>query len=56
MSPFGGDELYIGFDATGSVKRSDFGLGKWVPIVSDETRIFISAGFRKREQSAANSQ
>ncbi len=48
MSPFGGDELFIGFDATGSVKRSDFGLGKWVPIVSDETRIFISAEFKKR--------
>ena len=48
MSPFGGDELFIGFDATGSVKRSDYGLGKWVPIVSDETRIFISAEFKRR--------
>lgn len=48
MSPFGGDELFIGFDATGSVKRSEFGLGKWVPIVSDETRIFISAELKKK--------
>ena len=47
-SPFGGDELFVGFDATGSVKRSDYGLGKWMPIVSDETRIFISAEFKKR--------
>jgi polyisoprenoid-binding protein YceI len=49
MSPFGGDELFVGFDATGSLKRSEFGLGKWVPLVSDETRIFISAEFKKRE-------
>jgi len=49
LSPFGGDELLIGFDATGSLKRSAFGLGKWVPFVSDETRIFISAEFKKRE-------
>lgn len=48
LSPFGGEELFVGFDATGSVKRSDFGLGKWVPIVSDETRIFISAEFKKQ--------
>jgi polyisoprenoid-binding protein YceI len=48
MSPFDGEEMYLGFDATGSVKRSEFGLGKWVPIVSDETRIFISAEFRKK--------
>lgn len=48
LSPFGGEELFVGFDATGSVKRSEFGLGKWVPIVSDETRIFISAEFKKQ--------
>jgi polyisoprenoid-binding protein YceI len=48
MNPFDGDELLVGFDATGSVKRSEFGLGKWVPFVSDETRIFISAEFKKR--------
>jgi len=48
LNPFSGDELLVGFDATGSVKRSEFGLGKWVPFVSDETRIFISAEFKKR--------
>jgi polyisoprenoid-binding protein YceI len=43
-----GEDINLGFDATGSVKRSEFGLGKWVPIVSDETRIFISAEFKKQ--------
>ena len=43
-----GEDINLGFDATGSVKRSEFGLGKWVPIVSDETRIFISAQFKKQ--------
>ena len=35
----------IGFKAVGLVKRSDFGLGKFVPIVSDDTTITISAAF-----------
>jgi len=48
LDPFGGGDLDIGFDAKGTVKRSDYGLGKWVPIVSDETRIFISAELKKR--------
>jgi len=30
------------------VMRSDVGLGKHVPIVSDETTITISAEFKKR--------
>jgi polyisoprenoid-binding protein YceI len=38
----------IGFKAEGKVKRSDFGLGKYVPIVSDETTITISAAFEKK--------
>ena len=32
----------IGFDATGTVKRSDFGLGKYVPNVSDEVQLRIT--------------
>lgn len=32
----------IGFDATGTVKRSDFGLGKYAPNVSDEVRLRIT--------------
>ncbi len=38
----------IGFRAEGMVKRSDFGMGKYVPIVSDETTITISAAFEKK--------
>jgi polyisoprenoid-binding protein YceI len=47
LSPFNDKEMIIGFRATGSVKRSDFGMGKYVPIVSDETRIVISVAFKK---------
>jgi polyisoprenoid-binding protein YceI len=32
----------IGFDATGSVKRSDFGLDKYAPNVSDEVQLRIT--------------
>lgn len=32
----------IGFDATTTLKRSDFGLGKYVPNVSDEVKIRIT--------------
>ena len=45
--PFDGKGVIIGFRAQGAVKRSDFGLGKYVPIVSDETRIVISASLRR---------
>jgi len=46
--PFSGKDIIVGFDAKGMVKRSEFGLGKYVPIVSDETTIAISAEFKKR--------
>ncbi len=46
-SPFDAKELIIGFRATGVVKRSDFGLGKYVPIVSDETHIVVSVAFKR---------
>lgn len=32
----------IGFDATGTVKRSDFGMGAYVPMVSDEIQLRIT--------------
>lgn len=38
----------LGFHAEGQVRRSDFGVGKYVPIVSDETQISISAAFEKK--------
>ena len=31
-----------GFDATTTLKRSDFGLGAYAPAVSDEVRIAIT--------------
>jgi polyisoprenoid-binding protein YceI len=31
----------IGADATGTVKRSDFNMGKAVPLVSDEVTLEI---------------
>lgn len=39
--PNGGREA-IGFDATATLKRSDFGLGKYVPNVSDEVKLRIT--------------
>lgn len=32
----------IGFDATGTIKRSDFGMGMYVPNVSDEVHLRIT--------------
>lgn len=37
-----GKRAAIGFDATATVKRSDFGLAKYVPNVSDEVQIRIT--------------
>jgi polyisoprenoid-binding protein YceI len=41
--------LTLGFKAEGMVKRSDFGIAKYVPIVSDETQITISAAFEQQK-------
>lgn len=35
----------LGFNATGHVKRSDFGLGAYVPMVGDDVALTISAEF-----------
>lgn len=37
----------VGFSATGTLKRSDFGLGYAVPAVSDEVKLEIAAAFEK---------
>lgn len=37
-----------GFEVTGVIKRSDFGVSKYVPIVSDEVRLIISAAFERQ--------
>lgn len=38
----------VGFTASASVKRSDFGLGEAVPMVSDEVTLTIVGAFKKR--------
>ncbi|KQM27235.1 MULTISPECIES: YceI family protein [unclassified Sphingomonas] len=35
----------IGFTATGSIKRSDFGVGAYAPVVSDKVDLTINAAF-----------
>lgn len=37
----------VGFNATGSLNRSDFGLGEFVPLVSDEVTLRFSGEFVK---------
>ena len=36
------DAHAAGFDATTTIKRSDFGINKYVPMISDEIRIHIT--------------
>jgi polyisoprenoid-binding protein YceI len=38
----------VGFDATGKIKRSEFGVTKYVPVVSDEVQVIVSAPFVKK--------
>ncbi|MGQ4275255.1 YceI family protein [Terrihabitans sp. B22-R8] len=37
----------IGFSAETTIKRSDFGIGKYVPAVSDEVELDITVAFEK---------
>ena len=38
----------VGFDATAHIKRSDFGVTKYVPMIGDNVDIRISAAFEKK--------
>ena len=38
----------IGFDATGSVKRSEFGVTKYVPLIGDEVELSLHGAFEKK--------
>jgi polyisoprenoid-binding protein YceI len=38
----------IGFEAEATIRRSDFGLGFGVPLVSDEVELEITAAFEKK--------
>jgi Uncharacterized conserved protein len=42
----------IGFEATGTIKRSEFGLGFGVPMVSDAVELHIAAAFMKEPAKA----
>ncbi|HUD29365.1 MAG TPA: YceI family protein [Novosphingobium sp.] len=38
----------LGFNATGVIKRTEFGVSKYAPLVSDETTLAITAAFEKQ--------
>lgn len=38
----------IGFEAMGTIKRSDFGMGTMVPMLGDEVKLKIAAAFSKK--------
>lgn len=44
----GAKKLNVGFSATTSIKRSDFGMSFLVPLVSDRVDLVINAGFEKQ--------
>jgi len=44
----GGGET-IGFTATGTIKRSDFGVSFGIPMIADEVELDIVAGFVKKQ-------
>jgi polyisoprenoid-binding protein YceI len=43
-----------GFDASLTINRSDFGVGAYVPMVSDEVRLTITVEARQTPAAAAN--
>jgi polyisoprenoid-binding protein YceI len=43
----------IGFDARGTLKRSDFGLGAYVPQVSDEIQLLVTTQAAETKAQAA---
>lgn len=43
------DKAYtVGFEISGAIRRSDFGVSKYVPLVGDEVQLIISAAFEKQ--------
>jgi polyisoprenoid-binding protein YceI len=43
------DKKYtVGFEATGQLKRSDFGVKTYVPLIGDEVQFTISAAFEQQ--------
>jgi polyisoprenoid-binding protein YceI len=37
----------VGFDARGRIKRSDFGVKTYVPLIGDEVDLILSGAFEK---------
>jgi polyisoprenoid-binding protein YceI len=44
-------DYVIGFDAVGTLKRSEFGIKNFVPLVGDEVRLLISCEFDRAPKS-----
>jgi polyisoprenoid-binding protein YceI len=43
------DKSYtVGFSATGVVKRSDYGVKTYIPLISDDVELNINAAFNKK--------
>jgi polyisoprenoid-binding protein YceI len=42
-----GKAYTVGFEASGKIKRSDFGVTKYVPLVGDDVDLILSAAFEK---------
>jgi polyisoprenoid-binding protein YceI len=43
------DKAYtVGFEATGTIKRSDFGVTTYVPVVGDEVQLTIAGAFEQQ--------
>jgi len=38
----------VGFDATGTVKRSEFGVTKYLPLVGDEVEVTLHGAFERK--------
>ena len=43
-----GGETRAGFSGTATIKRSDFGVTKYVPVIGDEVQLTIEAEFQKK--------
>ena len=38
----------VGFEAMGTIKRSEFGMGQMVPMLGDDVKLKIAAAFQKK--------
>jgi polyisoprenoid-binding protein YceI len=52
--PWAPDQPKIGFSATGSLKRSDFGMDIMVPSLGDEVDLLIEVEFAKAAEASAS--